>query len=297
MKVNQRAPRHGFVIVMVLVLIVLAGLILAGTARYSLRLALEAAESQEDLQLRWGLFSCQQAYAARSSVIFAHLRDQGAEASVPVAGARDLRPALKLGELHFDLQLADENCKLNLNSFYHEGDRQTVGQLVREMGNHSLPVVLRPYRMTNSDRFYPAFDSWGQVFALDRAGTSDLNDSIPRRLARATGQLTCWGDGRLNVLWAPKECVEQVCRLSGEDRTASRLLELRSQVSPPKLREMLDSLQVRETQRRQLEQMLTDRSRCFSLWIAASNGRRHWHELHIATSDSRGVVHTFGFTW
>src|SRR5690349_6208254 len=109
---------------MTLVLIAITGLLLAGLARRSMQLALDAAEAQQELQRRWGGITCQR-YA------FKHADRLLSEPAVAIDDQNALPPTrlkyasfqLELGGVRFDLLLADENAKANLNTIYERRDR------------------------------------------------------------------------------------------------------------------------------------------------------------------------------
>ncbi|MCY2927475.1 MAG: hypothetical protein NT031_18965, partial [Planctomycetota bacterium] len=57
----HRADRSGFVLLLVLAVIALAGAALGAAARLCFQNALTAAQATEELQVRWGFRSCRQA--------------------------------------------------------------------------------------------------------------------------------------------------------------------------------------------------------------------------------------------
>lgn len=275
---------------MTVMLIAVAGLFLAGIARQSLLMAVKARESQENLQRRWGTFSCRQAILLRAEQV---LRQQGFQNHTgPSVGVGSVSAQLVMGGMQFDVLLADESAKVNLNTIFRWQGKEDVSRLVRKKVHSygTLPLRLCPYRNGSNTMGYPAFDSWGQVFALNC-----LENSIPiaETLAESTGELTCWGDGKLNLEYAPDEAVKCIGRLAVGDSTIRRLLDMRQRclarmtIADRRKRwvtELFDGLSLRQGERQQLEQLMTDRSTCHSLWITIRTNERSWYNLCIADS-------------
>lgn len=333
---RRRRSRNGYVLLMTVVLIAIAGLFLAGIARHSLSLALSAQQSQEELQRRWSDLSCQQAILLNADHILEQLAlDNQAGNAVSSGNAARVSTRFMLGDTEVDLLLADESAKVSLNTIYRRQGKEGVSRLIRQESNSGgiLTLHLRPYRTNSNTGDFPAFDSWGQVFSLAR---SESGNSIAAGLAGATEDLTCWGGGRLNLERASNAAVEHVCRLAVTDRTMRELLELRKQrlvqlkqdwlasaskssasdsstkISQPDeavdssaterqrkrwLPELLDELSLREGERKQLNELLTDRSDCCSLWITIRSKQRSWHRLCLANSTGDMKIKCWSFCW
>jgi hypothetical protein len=157
---------------------------------------------------------------------------------------------------------------------------------------------------------------------------------MARRLVTATAHLTCWGRGRLNVFRTPDERIERACRTTIAPAIISKLVELRRQyyirqqerrreaqsVSRPAAPEtaspgggiapapvvdsserylaaMLDDLQLRDTERGRLAQLLTHQSRCHSLWITIGTRERKWSQFIVLDSASHQKVVAARMVW
>src|SRR5687768_11408596 len=94
--------------------------------RASLRRAAAAREAAEELQRRWGATSCR---LAVMPAIESVLVDQERKLRRPVAAHR---ARLRLGRQTFDLVLADEQAKANVNVLLDEADRATAETRMRE---------------------------------------------------------------------------------------------------------------------------------------------------------------------
>jgi hypothetical protein len=121
------------------------------------------------------------------------------------------------------------------------------------------------------------FHSWGQVFALNEP----IEAPLPRAVAAATSDLTCWGAGRLNVRRASDKALEQLCSEAAGPDAGRRVLKLRREQPLLKPPELLSRLQLSVEQRRRLEPLLTDQSSCYSLWIHMTCAERSWSEFCV----------------
>jgi len=293
---RRQSHRRGYALIMTVVLIAIAALLMAGVARQGLQLAAQASAAQADLQRRWGVFSCQRAVLCQAEEILARQEAAQREADGRLGGIPAVATEMRLGTMSVALLLADENAKVSLNAIHARRDKETVARVVQEMaGLSGLDVRLRPYRRAADAEHLPAFDSWGQVFALEE-GRADTQ--APKSLAAATAELTCWGDGKLNLRRASRDALERVCRLEASPTIVGRLLELMSKPSPWKLAGLLDQLRLAEGERQRLEQLLTDRSLCHSLWIVATTQERTSTALYVAQSTGGDqAVETTAFLW
>jgi hypothetical protein len=280
---------------MTMMLIALAGLILAGTARYSLGLAMQSLAAQEQLQRQWGSLSLRRALLEQAPKLFAPPDRENSPADGNAVKRPAMGFAIKLGHLHFELVLADEDAKLNLNSIYVLGQREACTRLLsNQTGAMELPMMLRPYRTQSQDQSQPAFDSWGQVYALEQLAA---DQSAPRALLVATHSTTLWGSGQLNLRQASDESVAQLCGLVVDRSAVEQLLARRAASDDWQLVDLWESLSINQKQRRQLQSMTTDTSHCYSLWMRSCAESREDFELHICELDSDQPPRVSSFVW
>lgn len=283
--------RRGFVLLTVLVVLALTALVLAGIARHSLRLVLDAQAGRRRLQARWAVTSLREGVLPRAS----ELLDRAAD-GIDSAGEGNERPparlagSVELDGVRYDLLLADDQAKINLNVLLRERDRDAVGRLVRaRRTGRAPPVRLRPLEAPRQATGLPAFGSWGQVFALERVPAAEAAE----RLAASTGELTCWGTGRLNLRRASDEAVECVAGLAVNRRTAARLNELRRKFPEESPASLVNRLALRRERREQLLDLLADRSGCYSLWIRGGGGS----QFAVVESGPGGGATLSTFRW
>jgi len=291
-----RRRRHGFVLVMTLVLIATAGVMLVGMARQSLLLAMEAVDAQDALQRRWAIISAETVVLQEAPHLFGaserKLIESGADIEI---FPRSLSASFTLGGEMFELILSDEDAKLNLNTYYRRREKQRTAVMIREMAGieSQLKVHLRPYRVGQNEPQLPAFDSWGQVFSLE---DRQIEGAVGQRLILATEQLTCWGAGQLNIRRATDKSIEELCRIVVTGSVTQRLLEARREDPALSLHAMLPQLELRDRELRALEELLSDQSTCYSLWM--HNGRmRHRSSLTVAQFADDDQSFTSTFAW
>jgi hypothetical protein len=300
-----RTQRRAFVLVMVLALLTVCALCLAGLARRSLDVGEQAATAQTDLQRRWGTLSCERTYLPSAKDLL-----EVEAAKLPASRQTWPLPAsvgaeFDLGELHFSVLLADEDAKANLNviSRSNPDGPQTVAALVEQLatGVDGLAVHVQPLPTASGLNQTPgalnqaaaAYRNWGQVFEPTDAGPPG---EFAARLRDATRDITCWGNGRLNIQRASDEAIRLVCGTQITADILGKLLTDRHQPGVTGLDALLDQLALRTTDRSTLNRLLTDRSSHYSLWILVRSPRRSWATLAIGDgSSTAGVRETF--TW
>ncbi len=278
---NTQHPR-GFVLLMALLLIAVAGVTMAGIARASLARAVQAKTAANALQLRWGQLSCQAALLPHAQKLLEQAQEDSREpvTSVPVA--------VSLGGMAFEALLSDEQAKANVNTVYQNTDRQTTEKRIKDTLRTSdgppVAVRLTPLKPRQSEQVdkrasaLPAFGSLEQVFdaAPGRLFNSASNPSP------AIGLFTCWGSGKLNFRLASREALRAVCRGLLDDRGVEQLITNRQDKPELELEQALAQLALIKEKQDKLAGLLTDSSACFSLWVAANDGRRVWHRLAVA---------------
>jgi hypothetical protein len=279
---------------MALVLVVLAVILLVGFARQSLSLALQASEAKRDLQLRWGTASVSEAILDRAGMILSeHVRRNSAN---PGDG-RLLYPCtetVRLGDMDFRLVLDDENRKVNVNRIYITGGSERVLESMHQLGRGTAATRLRPEQGDLRNVAMRPFASWGQVYALDELPPEE---APARWLMENTGELTCWGSGRIHFRGSSDPALETVARYATGPVTAARLVNKRRQDPSLELDDLLDSLAARLRDKNRLKSWLTDESLCFSLWIAVDGVDRSWYQLVVTEVTADGSSQLHRFTW
>lgn len=290
---------RGYVLVLTLAVLVLAASALVSSGRLAVRHASAAREAERGLQRRVGVASCRAAILPWAEEILAV---HEVERKTPLV---QHRAAVRLGEFTFDLIIADEQAKANVNTLLESAAPAVVENRIREAlsGTGLLrAVVLRPVRL----RERLVVSGIGQIF--DRVGPQELLEPRGGKLA-ATELLTCWGSGAINVRRASEASLRLALSPPWTLLDVSRLLEARrelfgprgtvgakitgpasSAVQPSPL-DLLARL-LRTAQIRTGPAGLTVGSTCHSLWIVVRDGRRQWY--HLAVHDG---VNYHSFAW
>jgi len=277
-----------------LALLVLAATLMVLVGRATLRRAGAAREAADDLQRRWGATSCR---LAVMPAIESVLVDQQRKLNGPVAVHR---ARLRLGEQTFDLVLADEQAKANLNVLLDEGDLRTIETRMRETLTGTgigQRVRLRPgptivstvHAAGGEGRNTSTAPTTRPLLPQRVTGFGQIFDDVPpSQLIDASDWVTCWGNGLVNARRAPPAALKLATSLSGVEIAA--LLRLREGPTPGGL---LKSANIRP--RPGLH--LAEGSACHSLWIVARSRRREWHYFSVLDESDERSPAVVSFVW
>jgi hypothetical protein len=305
---TRRTRHRGYVLLLTLLLLAIAAAALAGVCRLGLEKSVRAARAQEDLQRRWGTLSLRTALLAKAPLVFA--------SPGPARGAES-RMRIGLGGQPVELVFGDEQAKANVNMLQARDGPASADRVVRQLaqaaGAAALRVELRPVAPEPSDvdaadekapdpdpnalpdfTVEPVFESWSQVFR--RAGPDDL---IGRRgpLPSIAANLTCWGDGMVNVRRASPEAIRAACGKWLRPAEIAKLVAAREKDPDFDVWETLDALNLSEARREAADRLLTEESTCYSLWIVTRAGGREWYDLAVADVTAAGVSDIQVFSW
>jgi hypothetical protein len=116
-------------------------------------------------------------------------------------------------------------------------------------------------------RVPPAFESLPQVFVS--AGPGDQLGPA-HRLGE---DLTCWGNGRININRASAGAIEAVCRPELNRLQIGAMVKARANGPIQDTAALLGGLGVAKDHIDEVERLLAVRSDCHSMWIIARGGR------------------------
>ncbi len=322
---HRAGVRHGYVLITTLLLLVLASTLLVGIGRASVRQAVRARAAQDELQRRWGTASCREAVLPYAEGL---LRAEEGRSRRPVPS---LRRRVTLGGQAFDLVIADEQAKANVNVLLVEFGREGAEDAIRRYANAIAPMNalrLRPARQPmvigerpvnsasqDARRVEQWMTGYGQVF--DGVSPASLLKWESRQVMPAgpAAALSCWGDGAINVRRAPEPLLSMVigARLSAID--IGRLVAARDASFEPPLLATGSGGDRRPTVGSELARLrpliaaarlkagspgaaaLVDGSSCHSLWVAAADGRRKWYTFFVLDRADSNVPLRQSFTW
>ncbi len=322
MRKSSIVQKKGFVLLLVLVAIIIVGVSLTATARRSLDASLAAIESQRSMQRRWGMVSCQRALLPAAAGLFdvSDLKTRkmrGKQLAFPAI----IEDRVVLGGQTFDLLLADEDAKANLNAIYDVGSKRVCELSVKRLTGamEFRTIQLRPVRDSMSQlaaklsaasesildgenlesasfakNGLPAFRSWGEVFDLLQINRIDGED---RQLAKMTRKITLQGTGRLNVFRASDEAVLAVCTTVVQEGLAKRILAKIRETSLGEIRLILERSVTNADDRKALSTLLGTSSSSFSIWIEAADKSSRQQRLALQSLNEVGTVQTTEFSY
>lgn len=282
---------------MVLVLISVASLSLAGLARQSLRVAAEAGDAQHRFEREWSTLTLQRALLFEAEALLEQqtLKTQGDELIWPLA--RQIAGHVQTGEWEYRFLLADEDAKVNLNRVLREDPNSfatVVMSLLQSSNQSSLVPMVPPAQAQSEKRNLAPLQSWGQVF-LSRTSGPQRSPAIAIR--EATDEMTCWGNGRVNIRRASETAVRTICRLAVPPPTIEALLTERQSANLVGLDDLLARLELKASERFAFQRLLTDESHCFTLWLVVSDGKREWTQLIVSPSAHENSSTWQTFSW
>lgn len=247
--------RHGFVLVVTVMILAISALIVAGISRHSLFLATTAKIERSRLQEKWAVTSCQRFCLASGNRLLTSIRN------------RQLRLTVELSGLLIVNDICDESARLDINSLADNVSRFELEQLIRDTGVTSPFVIeLNPRAVSSGDTLRRPYESWGQVF-LAREPDS-LNG-----IRTASQVLTLWGN-RLNFRVADPEVIQMAIKPVAGSIMASRFLSEYGENPESSLAELLSAIGANDRQRQKLVRLLSDRSWATSVWTTVVNEGR-----------------------
>jgi hypothetical protein len=296
--------QDGFALLLVLVLVLLAGAALTGAARVSSRAALNSLQAVEDLQRRWATTSCRYTLLRNAEAILDQA-EQGVERS-PTESTEEGRriyanpPTVHLwirctlAGVDYDLILTDEQAKVEVNRLIEHTDLATAQMALTRLlggmsaGPHRLALRTTERRAEQGvSQSAAEIGSFGQVF--ERVSPEVLLGSEQR--PGLASMVTCWGDGRLNIRRAPAEVLQTACEREMGPRLLRSLIAERDEDPYRPLPTILAELpRTDDREKVQIQQCVTDDSRCYGLWVVARGRQRSWYTLTIDVGGSRGLT-------
>ena len=243
---------------MTIFVLVIVALLLTSLSSFSVGHAVDAKRATTMLQDRWAHLSCQ-TYALRHSSDLLG-QQNNFEPSSP--------NSVQLNGKRYDITLADESAKLNVNFFNEKIGRENTSKLIRRTVGVSkqVRVNLRPNK--GLDARTDAFESWGQVFEKKENQLRDRDTA--RELFEATKSLTCWGK-RLNFQTAPAETTFQTLKTVVGPILATKISNELASDTPQSAQDILDGMEMTDSQRASINRLLTSRSEAQSVWIQVSD--------------------------
>jgi hypothetical protein len=304
-------PCRGYILLTVLLLLMLAAVMMAAFCRLAISKSLEASAAEDDLQRRWGTLSCRDTILPNAENIL----ELNETTAAPVGHVHE---DLVLGNEKFGIDICDEQAKANVNTLYaidgKDRAQQSIQALVHAAGadlkarlqiTTPADVQLKPAPTTGSKslddspdptdsaQVAPIVGSWSQVFP--RVQASDLWPDLP---AAVTQNLTCWGNGALNLRRASMQSLSQICSPVLSPQQIAQLLVLRGRLGDDAtVDQLLAVMRVQTSATSAISARLTLVSATQSLWIRSSDHSGVQRTLFVRDGSNSDDVRVFSFQW
>jgi len=268
--------RHGFVLVMVLLVLAVAGTSLTLVARESCRHALRAAEAREQLQCKWGSRSIRDYCLPQAERL---LQAKEAETDRPEVEAPG---RVELGGMTFDWVVTDEQAKAKVNCLAMKRTNSGLAGALRALqsGLVEAPhVELRPLELPSGPpaslaRPYRTLDQLFRGLTPEQLGSFG-------GMPGAAGRVTCWGSGQVNFRRAEPIVLRETLAGVLTEEEITKLVRFRRKAPDCTLLEAMDALELPGERRGPAMEAMTDMSRCHGLWVRATGRSRRWCRLYL----------------
>ena len=271
---TRRPRRNGYILLMTLALIAISSIALAGMARHSMNRALEANREEKRLQLKWLRATATDSIVSSAAAALPIVPAQAGEVST--ASLKSTRTQMNLPSgWSLSVTVSDESAKANLQTLlrFREPGKALAGELLR---SHALLTqFLGSASESTKSR---AIRNWGDVFEYP-AGQSSVDTA--RSIRNATKEITCWGDGRINLERASSDLVQSVCQLVASDEVAREFVARLRAHGAKDLNKLTTGLEVNEGELQALRNIVSNQSRCYSLWLEINLQEQTWTTLHV----------------
>ena len=301
MNPSQRQP--GFALLISLVLVLIAGVVLAGVARRSMLDAVQTRSNVEELQRHWATISLQETLLPRVEAIL-----QTAER--PQVARRDNEPQTavphpkltihcRLNDIDYELILTDEQSKLNANSLAKGSGPNTVQRQLDTLIRQA--VTDRTKRRKVNPRPLPGTESTTPFGGFDQLFESLQVEALLAR-QRSLGLsdvVTLWGNGMVHAHRSSPAVIRTACTPKLPDDTIDQFINTRDTDRSLDLAGILAKMDdLDDKQMSVIPKLLTESSTCHGLWIIANGDLRSWHTLTIGEGGGSGTItQRYNFAW
>lgn len=289
---RPRQRQSGYVLLLVLVTLALTSLAVAASARQHLRSVAANDRSARELQHRWAVRSLQATVLPRAEDV---LKSAEARAGRPVAR---LTVNLVLNGEPYQIVLADEQAKLNVNAAYQWGGAARVTQTLEALGRDERRTgptanLLGPASAIAGDDRTIRYASFGQLFPdATAAQLYPGGDSFS-----PAAQLTCWGYPAVNFRRATPEVLREACRGVLPGGKIEELIRVRDASPKQTVEALLIGLGDTNPRMSPLGQRLVAESWCHSMWIAHRTGTTIRYDWSVRDQTSADRPMTYQFSW
>jgi len=289
-KCDQIAPRErqpqdcrhgGYAPLISLVLVALVAIVTVSSGRLAIRLRQHAQAEGQRVQQKWASYSLRKTILPRASEVFSIARNMRAKQSDAhlidnineIFTSRRVDLHIELAEQRYFVVLMNEQAKANVNMMCRQQNingETLIRRLLLRWPELRNRLHLRPGLQMSLGG---GIDSLGQVFGLlenphkllfgDQFLTSErIGSTVP------LDEITLWGDGRLDWKNCSDEALSAVASTVLRSPTSVMTLVQSRRLQPQHASaQAVDSLSLPQDQAQSLKRVLTDGSRCYSIWI------------------------------
>jgi len=303
-----RSRQSGYVLVFTLLVLMIAAIALASSARRTVGRALEANRAVRELQNHWTSLTAHRVLLPQAEEVLSSEDTNTQSGRDHESGSpAERRMVAELNGRTVLLVFTDEQAKLNVNTHHGrlglEETTQAVRRLSRNAATSHVRVDLRPVAMParagRSSESPAFFGSYGQVWEdsepEDLLGAPAKDESPVHRRTGLSSRITCWGDGRVRLQRASRDTLIEVLRGGPAVGLADALIRLREESPDLTVAEAARRLQLDRNRSLALAERLTDGSACHGLWIVLSDEARVSYSLAI--EDSRSGARATNHRW
>ncbi len=279
MRCSSKTSRRGFILVLTLMLLSIAAVALAATARSSTDQAVAAVQARRDLQRDWANRSIRHTALTLAPSLLADERADTAE-STPVRSI-----TIQLNKHDYNIILTDEQAKVNINALLANRGREAARSFaVKQLADY--PNSMGVYLPVTTDQTDEQQDHGKNELPRTIIGFNHLlpdfdPDELLKEQAAPFDALTCWGDGRINIKLAPETLLKEVASPLLGSIQIKRLHDITAENDDITLQQALTDIGVEEKNIPALLKRMTMDSRCFGVWIMMDDGRRDWCEFSV----------------
>ncbi|MAX25861.1 MAG: hypothetical protein CMJ19_15280 [Phycisphaeraceae bacterium] len=272
---------------MALLLIAMAGSVLAIMAKRSIFDASDVQQAQQQLEHRWAAYSLEKSLLPRAEKVIETLLEKDPLRDEHVFKGK-VEFEIQLAETTYQLTLADENAKANVNQMIDATQTQTVSsqpiqRLLQDMQVRDIPAIqIQPYVWENATNSQ-AIQTLGQVFENVNPSQLVAFESIDPVVLDV---LTCWGDGKLNLHSASPHAIKAVCLKQMTRGEIDKLIRARDANPRITLDAALTSAGVDKKKLGKIKVLFTEKTTCVSLWTRWETDRRTRYRLAVATQQA-----------
>ena len=279
MRCSSKTSRRGFILVLTLMLLSIAAVALAATARSSTDQAVAAVQARRDLQRDWANRSIRHTALTLAPSLLADERADTTE-STPVRSI-----TIQLNKHDYNITVTDEQAKVNINALLANRGREAArSYVVKQVADYpDFEGVYLPVTLDQTDDSQDRGNN-----GLSRTIVS-FNHLLPnfdpaemlKEQVTPFDSLTCWGDGRINIKYAPEALVKEVSAPLLGSIQVQRLHDLVAEQDDIALQQALADIGVEQKNIPAVLKRLTFESGCFAVWIMMDDSRRAWTEFSV----------------